>query len=72
MPTLKKISEKQMRQIVPAADFAVVSRSGEHVFLVEVKGPVSKTEPLVNVEIALRKGERVGLFSSEYASPNRT
>jgi len=60
-----------MKQIVPAADFAVVSKSGEDVFFVEVKGPASKTEPLVNVEIALRKGERVGLFSSGYASPHR-
>ena len=70
MPTLKKIGEKQIKQIVPAADFAVF-RPGETVFYVEIKGPVSKTEPLVSVEVALRKGERVGLFSSGYASPHR-
>ena len=72
MPTLRKIGEKKMKQIVPAADFTVVSQSGEPMLYVEVKNRVLQNEPLVNVEIALRKGERVGLFSSDYASPHRT
>jgi len=72
MPTLKKIGEKKIKEIVPAADFNGVSKSGGPVFYVEGKGPAVKTEPLVTVEIALRKGERVGLFSSGYAETDRT
>ena len=66
MSTLKKIRTSEMRGSIPAIDLMCVSRSGEQVFTI-ANGTLhgqSEQDPLINVEIALRKGERVGFFTS--------
>lgn len=66
MSNLKKLSERELRDYLPASDISSVEQNKESVYKIENFSYVpEKTDPLINVEISLRGGERVGLFTEK-------
>ena len=68
MPALKKLKNPEIRAQLPRPDADLVVESGESVFILEIKRNSSPAvDPLIDVEVSLRRGERVGLFTEDYA-----
>lgn len=63
-PKLKKITCEEARSVIVDKNVLklVVNRK-EPVFIIKSRISQDKKEPLLEVEVALRKCERVGLFS---------
>mgnify|MGYP001565291558 CR=1 FL=1 len=71
MITLEKIKSDKINQYLINTDAQQINKSGEPVFA--ITGNLvfqEKDSPLLNVEISLRKCERVGLFKHYGKKPN--
>lgn len=62
MQNLTKINTKKITRDIVGPEAADIKNSGEPVFVLDDVKDV-KTDSLVDIEILLRKGERVGLFT---------
>lgn len=65
MPNLRQIKVSELKDFIPAQDFDVITKSKEHVFSIPVLKIPEKVDPLVEVEVSLRRCERVGLFETK-------
>ena len=66
MSSLIKLSAEELKDYLPASDISSVEQNKESVYKIEnLSGVPEKIDPLINVEISLRGGERVGLFAKE-------
>ena len=65
MSNLKQIKVSELKDCLPAQDFSVVTKSREQVFCIPVSKVPEKTNPLVEVEVSLRRCERVGFFEMD-------
>lgn len=63
MTKLKKIKSDKINEYLFNADVQKINKTGEPVFIVAGNfSSQEKADPLLNVEISLRKCQRVGLF----------
>ncbi|MFA5714565.1 MAG: hypothetical protein WC998_02345 [Candidatus Paceibacterota bacterium] len=64
MENLKQIDEKELKKIIEHRDFADFVKTKNKVILYSPKNTKEQKNPLLDIEIALRKCERTGFFKN--------
>ena len=64
MNKLKEVSINEIKKIIPNSDFINITKGGNSLFALNDNEPMEKREidSLINIEIALRRCKRVGIF----------
>ncbi len=67
MPTiLVQLNQAEIFSSLPQADAKQIKANGHYFKLSKLPSNLQKIDPLIDVEISLRRGERVGLFVERY------